>query len=78
MYYHQDLNGKITFKVKGVNTSKREITYEQLVGLFLEKSSAKFINQTQYRRVPKHSGVGVIITEGLSKSYDLITNSKRL
>lgn len=77
MYYHQDLSGKVTFKVKGVNTKNSDITYEQLCELFITKSSIKFTDQTQYRRVPKLQGVGVMITENLEKSYILQLDSKR-
>ena len=77
MYYHEDLRGKVTFKVKGVNTKNSDVTYEQLCDLFLTKSSIKFTGQVQYRRVPKIAGIGVIITENLEKAYALQRDSKR-
>lgn len=77
MYYHEDLRGKVTFKVKGVNTKNSDVTYEQLCDLFLSKSSIKFTGQVQYRRVPKIAGIGVIITENLEKAYALQRDSKR-
>lgn len=77
MYYHVDMTGKETFKVKGVNTKKSEYSYEDLVALFVKRESIKFVDQTQYRRVPKVQGTGIMITEGLTKAYDLGTRSKR-
>ena len=78
MYYHEDLAGKATFKVKGVNTNKSEYTYEDLVYNFIKGASIKFIDQTQFRRTPKNSNIGIIITEGLTKRYTLATRSKRI
>jgi hypothetical protein len=78
MYYHRDLNGKVTFKVKGVDTKVSELpSYEGLCELFITKSSITFTNQTQYRRVAKLEGMGIIIADNLSKRYQLASNSKR-
>jgi hypothetical protein len=79
MYYHRDLNGKVVFKVKGVNTKVSELpTYEELCSLFINKSTVKFTDQTQYRRTPKIEGTGVIIADNLVKRYNLASNSKRM
>lgn len=77
MYYLEDLAGKITFKVKGVKVDVSMFTFEGIVELFLKKASIKFINQTQYRRVPKSEGTGVMIMQGLEKAYQLALDSKR-
>jgi hypothetical protein len=78
MYYHRDLNGKVTFKVKGVDTKVSELpTYEGLCELFITKSSITFTDQTQYRRVAKLEGMGIIIADNLTKRYQLATNAKR-
>jgi hypothetical protein len=79
MYYHRDLNGKAVFKVKGVNTKVSELpTYEDLCSLFINKSTVKFTDQTQYRRTPKIEGTGIIIADNLVKRYNLASNSKRM
>ena len=78
MYYHEDLNGKITFKVKGVNTKGSEYTYEDLLYNFIKKTSIKFIDQTQFRRTIYTDSIGITIQEGLEKTYDLATNAKRI
>ena len=77
MYYHEDLSGKVTFKVKGVKTDNADYTYEDLVYRFLKGASLKFVDQTQYRRAPKNTGMGIIITQGIEKMYQLAIRSKR-
>ena len=77
IYYLEDLNGKITFKVKGVNTNNRDLNYEGLEYLFISKRSAKFTKQIQFRRVSKDRDMGIIITENLEKAYELQLSSKR-
>jgi len=74
------MDGKISFKVKGVNTSKSGVEnfkYEDLAATFIAKASIKFTNQTQFRRLPKVQGIGITIIENLIKEYTLATNCKR-
>jgi len=74
------MDGKISFKVKGVNTSKAGVEnfkYEDLAATFITKTSVKFTNQTQFRRLPKVQGAGITIIENLIKEYTLATNCKR-
>ena len=77
IYYLEDLNGKITFKVKGVSTKASEYTYEDLTYTFIKGTSIKFTNQTQFRHIPKHKGLGIMIIDNLAKEYELQISSKR-
>jgi len=77
MYFTLDVSGKATFKVKGVDTSTNNYTYNQLLELFKAGNKITFTGQTQFRNIPIQQGAGIVIKEDLIKSYVLIRSSKR-
>ena len=77
MYYLVDMNGKVTFKVKGVNTSTSNFTYEQLIYTLKEAGKLNFTQQTQFKRVQVvEQGVGIKVQEDLVKSYSLAATKR--
>jgi hypothetical protein len=79
IYWHQDINSKVTFKVKGVNTtiSKIKYTFEELTKMFVDSIHITFNNQQQWTHINKSDGMGVIIRTDVWKSYAILTDSKR-
>lgn len=78
MYYLEAINGKKTFKVKGVDTSESQYTYEALVELFKAGSSVVFAGQTQFATAKtKSTFKGIRISEDIVKSYKLGLRVKR-
>ena len=76
MYYFKTVDGQLKFKVKGVSTKNSLYTYEELVKFLLEKGSITFTNQQSFNNFPLKLGAGIIIKEGLSKTYKAIERKR--
>ena len=78
MYYTINLDGKVTFKVKGVKTISRRYTYEDLVSVFINKERFQFTDQVQFTNLKsKGTLVGIKVVEDAMKSYDVYKRLKR-
>jgi hypothetical protein len=79
MYYLEDINGKVTFKVKGVSTLNVNIGYERLLEYFKTNTPIKFTNQTQFTSVKDgNTFVGVKVDSLVSKRYKFMNSTKRI
>jgi hypothetical protein len=76
MYYFKTVDGQLKFKVKGVSTKNSLYTYEELIKFLLEKGSITFTNQQSFNNFPLKLGAGIIIKEGLSKTYKAIERKR--
>jgi hypothetical protein len=77
MYYFKSLDGTTKFKVKGVSTKLSNYTKEELLNLLLEKGNITFTDQKTFNNFPLSKGSGIIVKEGLSKTYRLIDTKRR-
>jgi len=71
MYYLVDMEGKVTFKVKGVNTKTSTYTYEELCKFLTDTTPITFTKQIQFASIPLVHGSGVVINKDLVKTYAL-------
>ena len=71
MYYLVDMTGKVTFKVKGVNTKTRLYDYGDLAHCLLTSLPITFRCQTQFASIPLVHGSGIVINKDLIKTYTL-------
>ena len=79
MYYLEDLNGRVVFKVKGANTSGRSYTYEDLTQIMLERDVITINEQTQFAQIIKRNKFeGIAINKDLRKTFKTISDSKRV
>ena len=71
MYYLVDMEGKVTFKVKGVNTKTSTYTYDELCKFLTETTPITFNKQIQFASIPLVHGAGIVIHKDLVKTYAL-------
>lgn len=76
MYYFETLDGTVKFKVKGVSTKNSQYLYEDLVSVLKEKSTITFTNQKSFNNMPLKVGAGIIVKEGLSKTYAMLETKR--
>ena len=79
MYAVQTADGKLTFKVKGVNTSLIEQpTMEELITTFVNKTPFSFNKQVCFKSVKVEGKMlGISVIENLIKVYNVFTATKR-
>lgn len=79
IYYLEDLNGRVVFKVKGANTAGRVYTYDELTQIMLQSDVISMKDQVQFAQIIKDNKFeGITINKDLTKTFKTISDSKRV
>ena len=77
MYYFKSEDGKLKFKVKGVSTASSKYNHLDLMKVLEEKGKITFTNQKTFNNLPLKMGAGIIVKEGLSKTYNMMDSKRK-
>ena len=69
IYYLIENNGKLTSKVKGVSSATTDISYSDLMNIFLKGEGLTFTKKIFFKSLPLGQGSSFTIQEDLINTY---------